>query len=969
MKHLIKDLWLAFALIIGTSAILLMSDIEQRQSNASKDKREYPTIAIMQISSTPLLDMHIAGVLDRLEEGGYVSTDRNNIRQFNPQGDFSTANTIAREIANGPYDLVITSSTVALQVFSKANQSTKKNHIFGAVTDPVGTGVGITGTEPDQHPPYLAGIGTFQPVQNAFRILHELNPTIKRVGVVWNPGEQCSEACLYEARLICNELGIQLIEAIATNTSEVSEATRSLLSKGVEVIWVGGDTVATASLAMIINLAKQSDIPVFTNDPIDSKAGALFGLGANYFTVGQYTADVVIAVLEGKSPSEFRIENVVPEELSINNEVLASLGKSWSITPKVQALMDQRKTAEKEKRIKVDFAELSAQGIKPSTNQLENANLFQNVSVKNGRPAKVSLITLVENSSLEEAAQGVEAGMQWSGLKTGVDYIIKSYSAQGEIGQLMSIIDAVVHEKPDVIVTITTPVMMAVMKKVTDIPVVLTVTSDPVKLKVFDKGRPDNVCGVHDNPPVEGLLEMAIENDPQLKVVGIVYDASQMNAVISVEKLREAGKKKSIKVLEVTASSVSELAMATQSLIQRGAKAIIVSADNLVTTGFASIHRVAASAAVPIFATEPKLVEQGATGAYGDSYFEWGKQSGKMVAKIIAGVPPSHLPLTETALKEKIKPKNKQKKSVLGRLLKLRIVHYSDTEFAERCHEGLVDGIKRADFVEGKDYELKVYNAQGDMSTLSSIMSTIKTDRVDLLMVISTPTLQAALRQAGTDTKIVFTGVGDGVQAGAGKNETDHLPNVTGITTRSPFDGMARLIKETMPEVKNVGTLFTPAEINSVLYKDWFLEALKKQGIGLEAIPVTSSADITQATSELCRKNIQVVCQIVDNMTRPGFALIARKASENNMPVYVFDSDQMRDGGVVCLARDYYDAGLEAAEKAVRVLQGENPAMIPFSNTRSEKLIYNPELAEKYRLQLSKTFLEKATVFINQKKN
>ncbi|PKP53918.1 MAG: hypothetical protein CVT92_01780 [Bacteroidetes bacterium HGW-Bacteroidetes-1] len=969
MKHLIKDLWLAFALIIGTSAILLMSDIEQRQSNASQDKREYPTIAIMQISSTPLLDMHIAGVLDRLEEGGYVSTDRNNIRQFNPQGDFSTANTIAREIANGPYDLVITSSTVALQVFSKANQSTKKNHIFGAVTDPVGTGVGITGTEPDQHPPYLAGIGTFQPVQNAFRILHELNPKIKRVGVVWNPGEQCSEACLYEARLICNELGIQLIEAIATNTSEVSEATRSLLSKGVEVIWVGGDTVATASLAMIINLAKQSDIPVFTNDPIDSKAGALFGLGANYFTVGQYTADVAIAVLEGKSPSEFRIENVVPEELSINNEVLASLGKSWSITPKVQALMDQQKTAEKEERITVDFAELSAQGIKPSTNQLENANLFQNVSVKNGRPAKVSLITLVENSSLEEAAQGVEAGMQWSGLKTGVDYIIKSYSAQGEIGQLMSIIDAVVHEKPDVIVTITTPVMMAVMKKVTDIPVVLTVTSDPVKLKVFDKGRPDNVCGVHDNPPVEGLLEMAIENDPQLKVVGIVYDASQMNAVISVEKLREAGKKKSIKVLEVTASSVSELAMATQSLIQRGAKAIIVSADNLVTTGFASIHKVAASAAVPIFATEPKLVEQGATGAYGDSYFEWGKQSGKMVAKIIAGVPPSHLPLTETALKEKIKPINKQKKSVLGRLLKLRIVHYSDTEFAERCHEGLVDGIKKAGFVEGKDYELKVYNAQGDMSTLSSIMSTIKTDRVDLLMVISTPTLQAALRQAGTDTKIVFTGVGDGVQAGAGKNETDHLPNVTGITTRSPFDGMARLIKETMPEAKNVGTLFTPAEINSVLYKDWFLEALKKQGIGLEAIPVTSSADITQATSELCRKNIQVVCQIVDNMTRPGFALIARKASENNMPVYVFDSDQMRDGGVVCLARDYYDAGLEAAEKAVRVLQGENPAMIPFRNTRSEKLIYNPELAEKYRLQLSKIFLEKATVFINQKKN
>ncbi len=76
----------------------------------------------MQIRTTPLLDNRVAGITDRLQELGFVAPDKQNIRIFNPQGDLATANTIAREIVNGPYELVITSSTLSLQTFAKANQ-------------------------------------------------------------------------------------------------------------------------------------------------------------------------------------------------------------------------------------------------------------------------------------------------------------------------------------------------------------------------------------------------------------------------------------------------------------------------------------------------------------------------------------------------------------------------------------------------------------------------------------------------------------------------------------------------------------------------------------------------------------------------------------------------------------------------------------------------------------------------------
>lgn len=963
MKEILKKLWLAVALIAAASALLLISDMGQRTHVHKGEQDDFPKIAIFQIASTPLLDMHVSGIMDRLQARGYTAPGNNNIRIYNPQGDFSTANTIAREIVNSPYEIVITSSTVALQVFSKANQHTGKAHVFGAVTDPYGTGVGITGPAPDQHPPYMAGVGTFQPVEAAFRILHELNPGIKKVGVVWNPGEQCSEACLHIARRICNELGIELVEAIAANTSEVSEATRSLLARGVETIWVGGDTVAIASISMMVNMAAAFNIPVVTNDPFDVKNGVLFGLGANYYTVGEHTADMAIAIMEGRSPASFSIENLVPEELALNEALLQSLGEEWGMSPIVQNRLDACLPSGEEKKVTLDFDAPKALGSEPTIAEIKEANHFLNIAGKNGRPANIAFITLVENQLLEEADRGVVEGMKWSGLIEGVDYTIKRYSAQGEAAQLSQIIDAVVRDRPDLIVTITTPVMMAVIHKVKDIPVVFTVASDPESAGMFTNGRAANVCGVHDDPPVDVLLDMARDYLGGLSKAGIVYDASQFNSVLSVEKLRAAAKTRNVQVLEATATSVVELGTATQSVLQRGAQVIILSADNLVLTGFASILRAAQATDVPVFTTEPQLVEQGATAAIGDDFFEWGRQSGKMAAKVIAGVPPAQLPIMATKVQKRIDPVRRRKAQTPHRLLKLSLVHYSDTEFAERCHEGLVDGIRAAGFVEGRDYSMRTYNAQGDMSTLSSIMTTVKSDRVDLLMVISTPTLQAAMRQAGDHTNIVFTGVGDAVLAGAGESETNHLPNITGVSTRSPFTGMAQLIREIAPHVKNVGTLFTPAEINSVLYKDWFAEALEQEGLGLVSLPVTSSADLSQAASELCRQDIQLVCQVVDNMTRPGFALIARRAAESNLPVFVFDSDQMREGGVVCLARDYYDAGLEAAEKAVRVLQGENPANIPFSNTRSEKLLYNPELAEKYALILTPEFMSKAQVF------
>ena len=199
--------------------------------------------------------------------------------------------------------------------------------------------------------------------------------------------------------------------------------------------------------------------------------------------------------------------------------------------------------------------------------------------------------------------------------------------------------------------------MIAAVNRIRDVPIVYTVASDPVALGIFTKDAlPSNLAGVHDNPALGRLLEMAMANDPGLESVGIVYDPAQPNSMLSVERLRPACAAKGIRLNEATASVLSDLSTAVQSLVQRGTGALILSADNLVTSGFSIVHKTAAGAGMPIFVTEPALVEEGATGAIGDDYEAWGAQSGRLAAKVLAGVPPGELSLETTRVQHVISP-------------------------------------------------------------------------------------------------------------------------------------------------------------------------------------------------------------------------------------------------------------------------------------------------------------------------
>jgi ABC-type uncharacterized transport system substrate-binding protein len=369
---------------------------------------------------------------------------------------------------------------------------------------------------------------------------------------------------------------------------------------------------------------------------------------------------------------------------------------------------------------------------------------------------------------------------------------------------------------------------------------------------------------------------------------------------------------------------------------------------------------------------DPETARRGALACVGLGYYRPGYELRKFLSRVLLGESPADIPIENVSEKEiwldlpqaarlgikfpedivkafeasgvkRVDKPSKQAASP-GRQFKVDLIEYIDTPNVEENREGIRAGLEQGGLKTGKDLEIRVRNAQGDMATLSTMIDAALSDQTDLLMVASTPALQAALRRAGSHN-VVFSLVANPVVAGAGRNDNDHAPNVTGAYIPAAHaEGLAAL-RQCLPNVRRIGTLFVPAEVNSVFYKDELLKAATRLGLDVELVPVSHSSEITDAAIALCGRNIDAVCQISDNLTGASFASVAQATQRARVPLMAFASAQVKNGAFMAVSRDFYDGGVASGRIAARVLLGESPAHIPFQLVETIKYVFNRSAA------------------------
>lgn len=294
-----------------------------------------------------------------------------------------------------------------------------------------------------------------------------------------------------------------------------------------------------------------------------------------------------------------------------------------------------------------------------------------------------------------------------------------------------------------------------------------------------------------------------------------------------------------------------------------------------------------------------------------------------------------------------------------GKKWQISIVEYVNVVDVEEAEKGFIDGLPAAGLVRGRDFEVSVRNAQGDMGTLNSVVDAAMTEGTDMIVPFSSPSLQAAARKAGT-VPVVFTYVADAIAAGVGTSNEKHMPNITGVPTPGAYAEVMGYFHQCFPSARRVGTVFVPAEVNTVFHKTQMTMEAKKLGIEVVAVAANTSSELPDAALALCGMHIDGLCQVGGNLTATGFVSIAQAANRARLPIFAFLTPQAREGATLVVGRDYYDAGQHAAKIAARIIRGESPATIPFEPYSTSRLTVNLKAARALGLNIPPEIVKRA---------
>lgn len=258
---------------------------------------------------------------------------------------------------------------------------------------------------------------------------------------------------------------------------------------------------------------------------------------------------------------------------------------------------------------------------------------------------KTVLVTaIVEHPALDAVRDGVKDELKEEGFEAGKNLKWEYQSAQGNTGTAAQIARKFVGDKPDVIVAIATPSAQAVVAATKSIPVVYSGVTDPVAAQLVKewKASGTNVTGVSDVLELEKQVDLIKRVVPNVKRVGMVYNPGEANSAVVVKALKELLGKSGITLVEAAAPRTVDVGSAAKSLIGK-VDVIYTNTDNNVVSAYEALVKVGNDAKIPLVASDTDSVKRGAIAALGVNYYDLGRQTGKVVARILKGEKPGDI--------------------------------------------------------------------------------------------------------------------------------------------------------------------------------------------------------------------------------------------------------------------------------------------------------------------------------------
>ena len=315
-----------FLALMGTGALSTVALAACGQLGKNGAKVKGPTIGMLQMVDSPPPNAVRKGFEAALAKAGYNPGQSVNFIQKDAAGELPNTTLVMKQFVADQVDMVFAIGTPPLQAAMKTVPETT-SVVFAYCSNPWGAGAGTAPGGVGQHKPNVVGtIGT-NPVGKELDLARSINPKLKTVGVIFNPGEPNSE---YEAKVLGDEAkarGITVLQQAVANSGEVLQAAQVLSGKGIEAFVKIGDYATIQGFGSITKVGLEKKIPVYSVDADDIKLpGCLATIGWAYFDDGYAAGELAVRVLKGESPKTMAFEPLTKTEMGVNLATAKAIG-------------------------------------------------------------------------------------------------------------------------------------------------------------------------------------------------------------------------------------------------------------------------------------------------------------------------------------------------------------------------------------------------------------------------------------------------------------------------------------------------------------------------------------------------------------------------------------------------------------------------------------------------------------------
>jgi len=270
-------------------------------------------------------------------------------------------------------------------------------------------------------------------------------------------------------------------------------------------------------------------------------------------------------------------------------------------------------------------------------------------------------------------------------------------------------------------------------------------------------------------------------------------------------------------------------------------------------------------------------------------------------------------------------------------------------------------GLRELGYVEGRNIALEVRWAEGRYERFPALVAELVHDRVDVLVVATTPIALAA-KNATSTIPVVMVAVGDPVESGLVASLARPGGNLTGLSLLNPelHGKRLELLKEVLPRMSRVATLINPGNpIHAVFLKET-QAAAQTLALRLQPVEVRGPEDFAKAFAAVASGHAEAIIALDDPLTLGYPTEIVALAAKHQLPTIYGFREFPEVGGLMSYGANRRDMYRRTTVFVDKILKGAKPADLPVEQPTKFEFIINLKAAKQIGLTIPLNVLARA---------